>query len=49
MQQLTQDKLPGELRMLLDSVVDDTAKVAVLLMMVQHLRHVISLKYFLLH
>ncbi|GJM91740.1 hypothetical protein PR202_ga08147 [Eleusine coracana subsp. coracana] len=37
--QLTEDKLPGELCMLLDGVVDDTAKVAVLLMMVQHLGH----------
>ncbi|GJN16585.1 hypothetical protein PR202_gb03588 [Eleusine coracana subsp. coracana] len=37
--QLTEDKLPRELCMLLDGVVDNTAKVAVLLMMVQHLGH----------
>lgn len=37
--QLTQDKLPEEVRMLLDNVVDDTAKIAVLLMMEQHLGH----------
>uniref|UniRef100_A0A0A9GUU0 Uncharacterized protein n=1 Tax=Arundo donax TaxID=35708 RepID=A0A0A9GUU0_ARUDO len=37
--QLTQDKHPGEVHMLLDNVVGDTAKVAVLLMMEQHLGH----------
>ncbi|KAL6616816.1 hypothetical protein ACP70R_039086 [Stipagrostis hirtigluma subsp. patula] len=37
--QLTQDKLPQEVLALLDNVVDDTAKIAVLLMMEQHLGH----------
>ncbi|XP_062232683.1 uncharacterized protein LOC133929981 isoform X2 [Phragmites australis] len=37
--QLTQDKFPVEVRILLDNVVGDTAKVAVLLMMEQHLGH----------
>lgn len=41
MQQLTEDKLPQEVCMLLDNLVGDTAKVAVLLMMEQHLGHVI--------
>lgn len=49
MQQLTQDKLPEEVRMLLDNVVDDTAKIAVLLMMEQHLGHVVLLKDFLMY
>ena len=39
-QQLTEDKLPQEVCMLLDNLVGDTAKVAVLLMMEQHLGHV---------
>ncbi|CAM0147884.1 unnamed protein product [Urochloa decumbens] len=37
--QLTQDKLPQEVCMLLDNLVGDTAKVAVLLMMEQNLGH----------
>ncbi|XP_066313352.1 fructose-bisphosphate aldolase-lysine N-methyltransferase, chloroplastic isoform X5 [Miscanthus floridulus] len=37
--QLTEDKLPQEVCMLLDNLVGDTAKVAVLLMMEQHLGH----------
>ncbi|CAO2196033.1 unnamed protein product [Urochloa humidicola] len=37
--QLTQDKLPQELCMLLDNLVGDVAKVAVLLMMEQNLGH----------
>jgi hypothetical protein len=39
-QQLTEDKLPQEVCMLIDNLVGDTAKVAVLLMMEQHLGHV---------
>lgn len=37
--QLTQDKLPERLRLLLDDVAGDTAKIAVLLMMEHHLGH----------
>ncbi|KAF8749183.1 hypothetical protein HU200_012722 [Digitaria exilis] len=37
--QLTKDKLPREVCMLLDNLARDTAKVAVLLMMEQHLGH----------
>jgi hypothetical protein len=46
MQQLTQDKLPQEVCMLLDNLVGDTSKIAVLLMMEQHLGHVFSMHYF---
>ncbi|XP_034593222.1 fructose-bisphosphate aldolase-lysine N-methyltransferase, chloroplastic isoform X2 [Setaria viridis] len=37
--QLTQDKLPQEVCMLLDNLVGDTAKIAVLLILEQHLGH----------
>jgi hypothetical protein len=39
-QQLTEDKLPEEVSLLLDGVAGDTTKIAVLLMMEQHLGRV---------
>ena len=40
MQQLSEDKLPEEVRRSLDGVAGDTTKIAVLLMMEQHLGRV---------